>query len=353
MPLPTSPPGPRPANPAVPPDPAQLATWIAAGDRKRRRMRQVRVMALVAAVLCGGLLLAARLDGLAARDTARSLLVARAVGPHPDVEPRLIGPADAERAVLFVHGLGGSPGDFADWPERIAAATGARVQVLELPGHGAGPDAFAGADEHAWRSAVGAAWDELQSRHGTLIPIGFSVGAALVLECAADDPPERVALLAPYLGDSADGPLPGFVAFTTRVLRPLVPWVDGGPRARGISDPALPQPPRQRAWPLRTIRAGQRVAAHASAPARLARVDCPVLIVHPRRDRIASHAAASRAAGHLERATFKTLERGDHLIAFDVAREEAFAALLAFVTSAAPGAGANVARPVRDPAAPR
>jgi len=318
-------------SPGTPPpfEPAAVAALVAAAERRRQRWRRlVLAVALFAGTLLGGL----RWHGFVALERARLDPTAAERGPHPDVEARDLGSPLAPVAVLLVHGLGGTPADFADWPERLSASGERRVRTLLLPGHGLGPDAFAGAYASEWRAAVEAAFDELAAAHGRVDLVGFSLGGALCLELAARRPVGRLALVAPYLGDRADGPVPGFLAAATAMVAPLVPWVDGGPKARGLSARAEVSPPRQRAWPLAVVRSAQSVAERARSDEVLGAVRGPVLVVHGREDRIASPRAARRAAEHLADARFVELERGDHLVAHDLDGERAYGEVAAFLS---------------------
>lgn len=320
---------PLPSGAPPPFEPAAVAELVAAAERRRHwRRRVVLAVALVAGTLLGGL----RWHGFVAVERARLDPTAAERGPHPEVDARILGSPAAQVAVLLVHGLGGTPADFADWPERLAASGERRVRTLVLPGHGLGPDEFAGADKDEWRPAVEAAFDELAAAHTRVDLVGFSLGGALCLELAARRPVGRLALVAPYLGDRADGPVPGFLAAATAMVAPLVPWVDGGPKARGLSARSEVSPPRQRAWPLAVVRSAQSVAARARSDEVLDAVQMPVLVVHGRHDRIASPRAARRAAERLADARFVELERGDHLVAHDLDRERAFGAVAAFLS---------------------
>ena len=55
--------------------------------------------------------------------------------------PRELGPPDAGRAVLFIHGFIGAQSNFNDLPDRVAE-DGWFVRTMRLPGHGSSPRDF-------------------------------------------------------------------------------------------------------------------------------------------------------------------------------------------------------------------
>jgi len=80
---------------------------------------------------------------LEGRVTANEFALRRdANGFLPGMAPRLLGPEDATRAILMVHGFSGSPTNYHDLPD-VLARDGWRVRVMTLPGHGRSPRLFA------------------------------------------------------------------------------------------------------------------------------------------------------------------------------------------------------------------
>src|SRR5690606_21253255 len=116
-------------------NPIEIRETTRRTTRVRRRVR-VGVLTLVVA-LCfwGGYReltgwLVDREDRRTPRDSETGIMLG--------AEPHDLGPEDATKAALFVHGIAGCGNNFREVPDRLAAE-GWRVRVLLLPGHGTSP----------------------------------------------------------------------------------------------------------------------------------------------------------------------------------------------------------------------
>lgn len=89
----------------------------------------------------------------------------------------------ADTALLFIHGICGSPRHFDFLLERVPE--GISVWSLLLPGHGGSTGDFSRARMSQWQAAVGQALDELCQSHSRVLVVGHSMGTLLAMENAA------------------------------------------------------------------------------------------------------------------------------------------------------------------------
>ena len=104
--------------------------------------------------------------------------------------------ATQKPAVLFVHGIQGSPRQF-DFLIR-ALPEGTPYRCLALPGHGGSVKQFRKSGREAWEQAVRQAAIELGQSHGRGIFVGHSMGCLLGIRAAVKDelPFEKMLLIA-------------------------------------------------------------------------------------------------------------------------------------------------------------
>jgi carboxylesterase len=119
---------------------------------------------------------------------------------HGSEEIRIEKGADA--AVLLIHGLYGSPTDFADLPPALEHE-GFDVFAPLLPGHGRTPDSLDAVWSADYVKAVRAAFDGLAATHKRVAVVGGSMGGALALSLAAERKPSALVLANPFLGHLA------------------------------------------------------------------------------------------------------------------------------------------------------
>jgi pimeloyl-ACP methyl ester carboxylesterase len=222
-----------------------------------------------------------------------------------DDHPRSAGsasPSDQDLPpVMLVHGLASS---FAHgweqnaWTDLLADA-GRRVLPVDLPGHGSAADAAPAAF-----ADVGGRLAEAIAPHAPLDAVGFSAGARLLLELAADEPARFRKLVLIGLGDGV---------FRAEDREPFARVLESGDHA---TDDVRAQ------LFFRLARSAgndpARVAAFLRRPERafdeesLARVSCPVLVVIGEND---FSGPAERLAGALPSAELVVLRRVDHFAA--------------------------------------
>jgi len=121
---------------------------------------------------------------------------------RPDVSPlqgrrnylRGCGPFEfgtGDRAVMFLHGIAGSPAQVKDVAKRLAA-DGFHVYGVVLPGHGTDPEDLFGITWQRWYEHVVAEHGRILERHGKVSVAGFSLGAALGMRLAMEHPVEKL-----------------------------------------------------------------------------------------------------------------------------------------------------------------
>ena len=117
----------------------------------------------------------------------------------PGARPRTLGPADAELAVLCVHGFVGGANNFGALPEALAAK-GWRVHCMRLPGHGTRARDLKRVTADELRDAVEAETTRLLKQHENVVLAGHSMGGALSTLVAAGKSAAGLVLAAPYFG---------------------------------------------------------------------------------------------------------------------------------------------------------
>jgi carboxylesterase len=248
-------------------------------------------------------------------------------------------------ACLLVHGFLSSRQDYADLPERLAAR-GITVRAMRLPGHGTTPMDFAGQPEGALLGAVRQEYRNLTRDHDRVYVVGFSMGGALATLLASEEPVTKLVLLAPYYGVTYKWYYVLPAETWQSILGPMVPYIQ---RPMGMTklnkrenaDRYFMYQTLTTAGTGQLMRLGRAAGRHET----LARVQCPVLLIHSRNDEAASPAVAAQAFDSLgstdKRAVW--LEKSNHVICWDYDAEEVLTETVAFL------AGGPGAKHVKDP----
>lgn len=230
---------------------------------------------------------------------------------------RLRGTSD--RWILLLHGFNDTPQSVAQLA-RALHERGWSVSAPLLPQHGRGSDELARqGDAGDWIGAARSEWRAIRTRTRHAVLAGQSMGGAIAVVLAAEEPPAALVLLAPYLG----------MGLLTRSLAAIWPaWQLITPRlvsnpTQGLRDPlarvrALGNPwftPRLVAELATVVRRAQRALADAHAPA---------IVLHARLDyRIPSPSAvkAFERLGSIDK-TIVWRDGTGHVLAADAGREE-------------------------------
>jgi carboxylesterase len=230
-------------------------------------------------------------------------------------------------AALLVHGFNGEPLDMHELGETLRARDFA-THLLLLPGHGTHFRHFARTTWADWSAAVASAARELLERHAHVILIGHSMGAALALHTAANEPRVAgvVALCPPLNMHFAQKEI---AALTHRVM----PYWPTFPE--DVRDPAAPRRYNRQAYRWTSVAAAHSLfSTLPTVRDELPRVRCPAFIacalhdhVVPARDGM----EVFRRLGTLDKEML-VLERSYHGVTKDVEREQLFARVGAFAT---------------------
>ena len=113
-------------------------------------------------------------------------------GTAPHAEYALC--SDNQKAVVLVHGIGGSPVQFRSMAE-LLHENGCDCKALLLPGHGADLKSFCRTPFGAWQSYVSQAIDETLKQYARVFLVGHSLGGLLCLEYAATHKVEGLVLI--------------------------------------------------------------------------------------------------------------------------------------------------------------
>jgi carboxylesterase len=106
-------------------------------------------------------------------------------------------------AALLVHGFMGTPAEMRPLANELHKA-GWTVEGLLLPGFGDQIDTLFERRYQEWLESTRSTLARLRSNHRPVLLVGYSMGGAVALNVAADNPPDSLILLAPFwrLGNS-------------------------------------------------------------------------------------------------------------------------------------------------------
>jgi carboxylesterase len=303
----------------------------------------LNTLALAALCVAGAAYILRARSAALVHDFERKLPVG-ASGIIPGAESiRLEG--SSEGAVLLLHGFGDTPRTLT-YLARALADTGYTVYAPLLPGHGRTVAAFSGTRAKEWISAAREAYAELRGTHSFVAVMGLSMGGALGIILAADEPDlPALALVAPYVSMPRRARI---VARLHRAWQLFTPVFRSGGQ-RSIHDPV--ERARSLAYGLvtpDTLFELSRVVRRVQVS--LPRIKAPTLVVHGVNDERLPPDAASREYDRLG-APEKQLvwaEQGGHVLTVDVGRERIIELVVDWITRHAPLRAARGARRVPD-----
>lgn len=102
----------------------------------------------------------------------------------------------ASTGALLVHGFTGSPADMQTVAETVYAC-GIDVHAMVLPGMAGEIDRLNDMTAEIWRDTVRCEWRNYAARYERTMLIGYSMGGALSMLAAVDQPPDLLVLLSP------------------------------------------------------------------------------------------------------------------------------------------------------------
>lgn len=105
--------------------------------------------------------------------------------------------AGADTAVLFVHGILGTPEHFAQLLPFVPSNWS--IYNILLKGHGGGVEDFSAASMAEWKQQVHDAFQALRAAHGRVIFVAHSMGTLFAIQEAINDPGTVLFLMNPPL----------------------------------------------------------------------------------------------------------------------------------------------------------
>jgi carboxylesterase len=225
-------------------------------------------------------------------------------------EHRLLWYAGDRQAAVLVHGYPGTPLEMRGIAEALHRA-GWTVRAPLLPGFGPELGTLTHRTRADWVEAVRREWRWLSEFHEPVLLVGYSMGAAIALQVAAEERVPALALIAPM--QQAKGPLFNWLwpvlRRVTRQVRPFrhlpIDFYDPHTRENmaryvpglDLDDPAVRAAIRDFAVPTRLI--DELVMLGREAYERAPYYLNPTLVVHARSDRVISRESTLKLVGRL------------------------------------------------------
>jgi carboxylesterase len=215
-----------------------------------------------------------------------------------------------DRAALLIHGFPGSPAEMRPLGTAFREI-GWTVQGVTLPGLGADFETLEKRGFLDWTNTVREAAIALKKNHSVVIFIGYSMGGALALHAAAEEPPAGLVLLAPFwtLGEGLARILWPVIRLLFRRVKPLkranLSAIDvrhGLQRMFGsidLDNPAIQQALREITVSLSPVDQIRQLgySAYARAPA----LNVPTLVIQGSRDNVVPPFRTKRLIGRFAR----------------------------------------------------
>jgi carboxylesterase len=249
---------------------------------------------------------------------------------------------DEARAVLLIHGLGGTDADLGPLRKLLQRA-GFETEAVMLPGHGTHPRDLIGVTAADWLESVRCAYRRLLAGHATVHVVGMCMGGLLAAEICKREDHRRgklAVLAAPVFLDGWSTPW-------YRGLRTLIyPFPRLAARIRiheeepyGIKNDLTRAMVRARfargdsfhyRWvPLLALREVDILREQLGQG--LERLDCQTLILHAHEDELTSVRSATWLHRHIPNSTLELLRDSYHMICIDNERHAVAARLLQFL----------------------
>lgn len=267
---------------------------------------------------------------------AESLPRDPATGVAIGAETKRISPPSPRGAALLVHGFVGSPKDFGALPEKLAE-DGWLVEALLLPGNGTDPRDLRSVTAEAYVALVRERIADLRAEHGVVALVGFSMGGAIAVAAAAEEPVDALALGAPFSGVTYRWyyllPLRTWGA----LIRPVTPWVYKGKTFIQVNRPEAKDELFSYDWiPARAFRTLYALGDAAAAPGVPEAVSAPALWIHAPGDAAAAYGAAGDLYGRLGSVSKRHVkaERSNHHVFVDYDRDLVVEEVRAFLAEA-------------------
>lgn len=285
-------------------------------SRKRRFIRTViTTIALIALYNGCCSTMVNRHDAKVPRNTATGILIG--------AEPLTLGPENANTAILFIHGFVGGSNNFWEIPNQLAEE-GYRVHAMLLPGHGTSPRDFAKAEKQEFHVAINAEIEKLKAKHEKVILVGHSMGGALSTIAASEQHVDGIILGGPYFGVTYNWYYILPVETWSKITEPVLPWVYKSKAFVCVNREDAKDQILSYKWiPAKGTATLHKIGSHANSDETLAKVTCPVLLLHAPGDFAAAYQASQSAFERMasENKKFVDLPNSDHHVFWDNDRD--------------------------------
>lgn len=115
--------------------------------------------------------------------------------PDPSHQPFVLG--HGRVPALLIHGFMGTPAEMRPLAHALTAADHTAHGLL-LPGFGQDLPRLGQVGRQDWLDTASTAWEEVRQTSDTAVLIGYSMGAAIAIHLAVQNPPDVLVLLAPF-----------------------------------------------------------------------------------------------------------------------------------------------------------
>jgi carboxylesterase len=228
-----------------------------------------------------------------------------------DPGPYDLGPRHAERAVLCLHGLTGTPYEVRPIAEALAAS-GIRARGPALPGHCSKPGALAATPYTAWLEAARGEIEKLRVDHEFVGVAGMSMGAVVALQLASEGAVDAIVSIGAPLA-LRPWPLPLLMPLL-KVIRANLPKRNGSDIR---DDDARARHPGYDTMPLAAVH--ELIKLQRQVVPRLSRITVPIFVGHGAHDATAHPEDATRIVSEVSSAvrTLRIFEESAHVVPVD------------------------------------
>lgn len=278
--------------------------------------------------------------------------------------PFLIGPEDAERACLLIHGFSGTPTEMRDLGNALAEQ-GIRVYGMLVAGHSGNPDDLVLSRQNEWLASAEEGLTRLAS-YPSVFVAGLSMGGVLALSLAIRHPERIAGIVTLSTPTRFTG---GLQVKLVPLARYFVKWFyplsylnfnDPKVQAEVLKQARLRDPNVIIDFSDAEIVASIKKLVRLPVPAiaelvrmtnqtrrNLSKVRLPLLIIHSKRDQTVNPLCADElyrltTAAHPK--SLHWLKTSDHVITTGPERKEVYRLVLEFINTTAPNAAESVPR---------
>jgi carboxylesterase len=265
--------------------------------------------------------------------------------PRKENQPFTLGPVDAQKACLLIHGFTGTASEMRGLGESLAER-GVRVYGVALTGHSGEPEELAKSNHRQWLASAEAGLAQLAG-YPQVFACGLSMGGMLSLMLAARHP-GRIAGVA-----AMSTPTRFARSWQAHLARPFIKWLylfknldfsdlqvqqmfltslNADHPPVDFSDPQVVAAIRETR--LSVVAISELALLLAEGRRELSKVRCSLLLIHSKLDRTANPACANeimRLATHAHPKKLYWLEKSDHVVTLGPEREEVYRLVGEFV----------------------